>query len=137
MVDRISTEKRSALMRSVRRRGTKPEMVVRRALHSRGWRYRLHRKSLPGSPDIVFPGRRKVIFVHGCFWHGHACRKGRLPTSNVEFWSEKIERNQERDARAIDDLSSIGWRSLVIWECELAQSDAAIARIEDFLVESE
>lgn len=112
-------------------------MVVRRALHSRGWRYRLHRKSLPGSPDIVFPGRRKVIFVHGCFWHGHACRKGRLPTSNVEFWSEKIERNQERDARAIDDLSSIGWRSLVIWECELAQSDAAIARIEDFLVESE
>lgn len=120
-------------MRSVKQRNTKPEMIVRRLLHARGWRYRLNRKSLPGSPDIVFPSRRKAIFVHGCFWHGHSCKKGKLPSSNLEYWSAKIDQNRKRDARVEAELLDAGWRSLVVWQCDLDNCDAIVLKIEEFL----
>jgi DNA mismatch endonuclease (patch repair protein) len=133
MADRISQEQRSALMRSVKQRNTKPEMIVRRLLHARGWRYRLNRKSLPGSPDIVFPSRRKAIFVHGCFWHGHSCKKGKLPSSNLEYWSAKIDQNRKRDTRVETELLEEGWRSFVVWQCDLDNRDAILLEIEEFL----
>lgn len=133
MADRISQEQRSALMRSVKQRNTKPEMIVRRLLHARGWRYRLNRKSLPGSPDIVFPSRRKAIFVHGCFWHGHSCKKGKLPSSNLEYWSAKIDQNRKRDTRVETELLEEGWRSFVVWQCDLDNRDAIVLKIEEFL----
>lgn len=120
-------------MRAVKRRDTRPEMVVRRLLHARGWHYRLNRKGLPGSPDIVFPIRREAIFVHGCFWHGHRCRRGKLPSSNLEHWSQKIEQNRTRDARALQELRALGWQSLVVWQCDLDDRDAITMKIEDFL----
>jgi len=124
---------RSALMRAVRRRDTGPELTVRRALHARGWRFRLHRKDLPGSPDIVFPSRRKVIFVHGCFWHGHDCPKGRQPKTRQEFWATKIHDNRARDHRAEEALSGLGWSTLVVWQCELREREAVLQRVEAFL----
>lgn len=110
-------------MRAVKSRDTKPEMVVRRAAHALGYRFRLHRKDLPGSPDLVFPARRKAIFVHGCFWHGHDCVRGaRRPKANAEYWAAKIGRNQARDARVHDELAARGWETLTVWECELTPS---------------
>jgi DNA mismatch endonuclease, patch repair protein len=110
---------RSATMRAVKSRDTEPEMIVRRALHSMGYRFRIHRRDLPGTPDIALPGRRKVIFVHGCFWHGHECARGaRVPQNNREHWTEKIRRNRTRDARAESELIAAGWQVLCIWECE-------------------
>lgn len=106
-------------MSRIRGKNTKPEMIVRRGLHALGLRYRLHDRQLPGSPDLVFTGRRAAIFVHGCFWHGHDCPLFRLPSTRTDFWSAKIERNRERDAQALEALHSGGWRSLVIWECAL------------------
>lgn len=105
-------------MSAIRGRDTKPEMIVRRALHAAGLRYRLH-GDLPGKPDLVFPGRRAVIFVHGCFWHGHDCPMFKLPATRQDFWREKIERNQARDARDHATLVSNGWRVLTVWECAL------------------
>jgi DNA mismatch endonuclease (patch repair protein) len=96
---------------------TKPEMVVRRMLHALGYRYVLHDRRLPGSPDLVFPSRRKAVFVHGCFWHRHDCGRGFEPKSNVEFWSAKLEANRARDRRHLAALSALGWRVLVVWEC--------------------
>ncbi len=128
-----TTPERSALMRAVRRRDTAPELFLRRMLHARGWRYRLHRKDLPGSPDIVFPSRRKVIFVHGCFWHAHDCRLGRAPKSRKEFWSAKRQNNQARDKRAEAALRKLGWGSLVVWQCELKDAEAALLKTEKFL----
>lgn len=111
-------------MRAVRSRDTKPELVVRRLLHAMGYRYRLHRRDLPGAPDIVFPGRRKIIFVHGCFWHGHDCARGaRLPATNVDYWRSKIARNVTRDADNIAALKAAGWEVLVVWECQLKARD--------------
>src|ERR1700679_58130 len=102
---------RSATMRAVKSRDTEPEMIVRRALHSMGYRFRIHRRDLPGTPDIALPGRRKVIFVHGCFWHGHECARGaRVPQNKREYWTEKIRRNRTRDARAESDLIAAGWQ---------------------------
>lgn len=119
MPETISTERRSAIMRSVRQKGTAPEMVVRRIAHAIGTRYRLHRKDLPGRPDIVFPSRRLCIFVHGCFWHRHpGCRLASSPSSNTEFWQEKFARNVERDARKENELRAAGWRVEIVWECE-------------------
>lgn len=119
MPETISTERRSAIMRSVRQKGTAPEMVVRRIAYAIGTRYRLHRKDLPGRPDIVFPSRRLCIFVHGCFWHRHlGCRLASSPTSNREFWQEKFARNVERDARKENELRAAGWRVEIVWECE-------------------
>ena len=108
-------------MAAIRSTGMKPEMIVRSLVHGMGYRYRLHAKNLPGKPDLVFRPRRKVIFVHGCFWHQHpkkACKDGRAPKSNLGYWSAKLARNVTRDAKNLDDLRLLGWRVLVIWECE-------------------
>ena len=111
---------RSAVMRAVKGRDTKPEMTVRHAAHALGYRFRLHRKDLPGSPDLVFPRLKKVIFVHGCFWHGHDCARGaRAPKTNAEYWQAKIAQNVARDARVLGKLDVLGWETLTIWECEL------------------
>jgi len=119
-MDTVSVEKRSYIMSRIRSKDTGPEMVVRRALHGMGCRYRLHRRDLPGNPDIVMPGRRLAIFVHGCFWHQHRkCRGSRIPKSNVEFWRAKLERNVKRDRKAVRDLRAMGWDVKVVWECEI------------------
>ena len=108
------------MMARVRNRNTKPEMVVRSLLHRMGYRFRLHRRNLPGSPDIVLPRHKKVIFVHGCFWHGHSdCKRAARPTSNTSFWNDKINRNINRDLQALQNLSEQNWQSLTIWDCEL------------------
>lgn len=133
MVDSISSEQRSRLMRRVKRSNTKPEMIVRQLLHARGWRYRLHVKSLPGTPDIVFPSRKAALFVNGCFWHGHTCRLGRLPSSRPEFWVPKIEANRARDQRKIDQLLAAGWRVMTIWQCSLNKPQVALEDVETFL----
>ncbi|MDN7485988.1 very short patch repair endonuclease [Burkholderia orbicola] len=127
---------RSRIMRAVRSKDTRPELEVRRLLFSRGYRYRLHRKDLAGSPDLVFPGRKKVIFIHGCFWHGHDCRRGaREPATNVSYWRDKINRNRARDQAALERLVENGWSVEVIWECELGLSTrlALLAKLEKFL----
>lgn len=116
-------------MRRVKSTDTSPEMRVRRALHRQGYRYRLHVKGLPGTPDLVFPRRRKVIFVHGCFWHGHDCVRGaRTPKRNRDYWISKIDRNRERHANVVEELQAMGWRVLTVWECDLAN-----VRFEDSL----
>jgi DNA mismatch endonuclease, patch repair protein len=116
-------------MQSVRRKDTKPERLVRSLLHRLGYRFRLHRRDLPGTPDIVFPSRRLVLFVHGCFWHGHDCAKGKLPKSNLEFWTAKRKENDARDRRKQAALSEAGWRVCVVWECEIADRDALAQRL--------
>ena len=132
--DVFSPQKRSAVMRAVKSRDTRPELRLRKALFARGFRYRLHDKRLPGAPDIVFAGRRAVIFVHGCFWHGHDCRRGaRAPKQNAAYWRDKIARNRARDADHATALARDGWRVLIIWECELKDFEAAIDRATAFL----
>jgi DNA mismatch endonuclease (patch repair protein) len=114
---------------------TKPEISVRRLIHGMGYRYRLHRRDLPGTPDIVLPARRAIVFVHGCFWHGHeACRLARTPKSRVEFWTRKFKENRERDVRKIEQLRAMGWRVIVVWECELKNREALARRLRSFLV---
>lgn len=115
--DVFSRDKRSSVMRSIGRRDTRPEMQLRRLLSAHGFRYRLKRPDLPFSPDIVFSSARLAVFVHGCFWHGHACHLFRWPRSNADFWRTKIERNMERDLRVERDFLTLGWRSLTVWEC--------------------
>lgn len=112
---------------------TKPELVVRSLLHRLGYRYRLHRKELPGRPDIAFIGRKKAIFVHGCFWHGHGCKIGKLPKSNLEFWNPKIERNRQRDRENISKLEQIGWAVEEVWQCELKDFQSLERRLGLFL----
>lgn len=120
MADLKTPEERSRNMAAIRSRDTKPEMFVRRYLHSMGWRYGLHNKKLPGTPDIVLRRFKTVIFVHGCFWHGHEnCKYYRLPKSNTEFWQTKVDKNRARDVRDIDALHKLGWRVVVVWECQL------------------
>lgn len=132
--DVFTPEQRSAVMARVKGKDTRPEMKVRRLAHALGYRFRLHRKDLPGSPDLVFPGRRKVIFVHGCFWHGHDCPRGsRQPKQNADYWRAKIGRNVERDAAARAALEAQGLSVLVLWECELKDVDALAARLKAFL----
>lgn len=120
-------------MSQVKGRNTTPEMSVRRMLHAMGYRYRLHRKDLPGKPDIVFGPRKKIVFIHGCFWHGHGCSKGRLPKSNGPFWSAKIEANKARDRKNVRRLKALGWSVLSIWQCQLKEPLAVRKRIVDFL----
>jgi len=135
-MDTLTPEQRSERMSRVRGRDTKPEMLVRRLVHAMGYRFRLHRKDLPGKPDLVFPTRRKVIFVHGCFWHRHsdaACRLARMPKSKLDFWGPKLENNRKRDAVIRARLEELGWSVLVIWECETSDRDALRARIGGFL----
>ncbi len=130
MTDVYSAEKRSAVMRRVKARNTTPEMTVRKALTRLGARYRLHRKDLPGNPDIVMPGRRLALFVHGCFWHGHDCLRGaRVPKANRDYWVAKVNRNRARDARTRAALEAAGWRVETIWECELKDAAALEARL--------
>lgn len=119
MVDIVSAATRSRMMSAVRSRNTAPELAVRRGLHARGFRYRLHVKTLPGSPDIVLPKWRTVLFVHGCFWHGHSCHLFRLPATRQEWWRAKIEGNITRDSRAAEALASEGWKVIKVWECAL------------------
>lgn len=120
-------------MQSVKMKDTGPERAVRKALFALGFRFRLHRKNLPGSPDIVFPSRRKAIFVHGCFWHGHDCAKGKLPKSRIEYWGQKVEANRARDERNLREINSRGWQSYVVWECELKNRDDLLTRLGNFL----
>lgn len=114
---------RSEVMRAVKSKGTHPEMVVRRLVHALGYRYRLHYKGLSGRPDLVFRGRGRVIFVNGCFWHGHKCRRGaRMPATNVDYWKTKLARNEQRDVENVDALVNAGWKVLTIWECDTVPS---------------
>ena len=131
MTDVYSPEKRSAVMRRVKGRNTTPEMAVRRMLWRLGVRYRLHRKDLPGHPDIVMPGRKLAVFVHGCFWHGHDCARGaRVPKQNRAYWEAKVGRNRARDAASLARLESLGWRVLTVWECELKDPAGLEARLK-------
>ena len=120
-MDRVTPEQRSKMMAAVRSKDTKPEHFIRRELHARGYRFRLHRVDLPGKPDIVFPSRKCAIFVNGCFWHGHDCPAGSLPSTRHEFWKAKIGRNKNRDAENHTKLKAAGWNVLVVWECDLRQ----------------
>ena len=125
-------------MRSIRSKGMKPEMIVRRLTHRMGYRYRLYRHDLPGRPDMIFPSRRKIIFVHGCFWHQHSdpeCKIVRVPRSNLEYWEPKLRRNQERDREHHKKLYEAGWRVLTLWECEIKQKQPQelAARLQYFL----
>lgn len=128
--DVFTAEKRSAVMARVRSRDTSPERAVRRILTALGLRYRLQRRDLPGSPDIVMAGRRVAIFVHGCFWHGHDCKRGaRAPKANAQYWSAKIVRNTARDTAAQAALEAAGWTVVIVWECELKDAPALSARL--------
>lgn len=120
-------------MASVRHKDTGPEIAIRRLLHRLGYCYALHRNDLPGRPDLVFAPRRRVIFVHGCFWHGHGCPRGRLPTSRVEYWSKKIDNNRARDDRNLSDLKAMGWATCVVWQCETSDPDTLKERLVRFL----
>ncbi|MEJ5202816.1 MAG: very short patch repair endonuclease [Anaerolineales bacterium] len=132
--DNLSVEDRSRTMRSVRSQDTGPERIVRRVIHSLGFRYRLNRKDLPGKPDIVFVSRKKVIFVHGCFWHGHSCKAGaKRPKTNIDYWITKLERNKQRDLLNYQKLAEMGWQYLVIWECEIKDLNSLQEKIVAFL----
>ncbi|MBB6357199.1 very short patch repair endonuclease [Aminobacter aganoensis] len=126
---------RSRMMRAVKSKNTAPEMIVRKIVHRMGYRFRLHRKNLPGHPDLVFPSRRLALFVHGCFWHGHDCARGaRSPKTNAQYWAQKIERNRKRDAATLEALSQEGWRSCVVWECELREQEQLRTKLGDLLM---
>lgn len=128
IVDKLTPERRSENMRRIKSKDTKPELAVRRLVHRLGYRFRLHRRDLPGSPDLVFAGRRKVIFVHGCFWHQHpdpACRDARPPRSNNSYWGPKLARTIERDAASEEELRKQGWDVLTVWECDIAKPSLA------------
>ena len=135
MADTVTPEVRSAIMARIKSKGMKPEMRVRRLLHGMGYRYRLHRGDLPGRPDLVFPSRRKVVFVNGCFWHLHeGCERVRVPSSNRDYWVAKLNRNRERDIRNLALLEQAGWGVMTVWECELRQDiNAATNRLTEFL----
>lgn len=135
--DVYGPEKRSAVMRRVKGRDTTPELKVRRILTRLGARYRLHRKDLPGAPDVALPGRRLALFVHGCFWHGHDCARGaRVPKQNRDYWVGKVGRNRARDARNLAALEALGWRAEVVWECELKDAAALQDRLSALLAEA-
>jgi DNA mismatch endonuclease (patch repair protein) len=136
MSDTLDKAARSKRMSLIRGKDTGPEMIVRKVVHGMGYRYRLHQKKLPGRPDLVFPKRRKVIFVHGCFWHRHpdsSCKLTRAPKSRLNFWMPKFEANVARDAKNEETLRSMGWDILVIWECQLHDESSLKLKIESFL----
>jgi DNA mismatch endonuclease (patch repair protein) len=136
MVDSLTPPERSRVMAAVRAKHTRPEMAVRSLVHRLGYRFRLHRRDLPGRPDLVFPGRRAVIFVHGCFWHRHkdpACPLARMPKSRLDFWLPKFQANEERDSATLLRLKEQGWRTLVIWECELRDKGRVAEAVRRFL----
>ena len=132
--DPLTPAERSRQMGRVRSAGTAPELIVRRLCHRLGYRFRLQRRDLPGTPDMVFPGRRCAIFIHGCWWHGHACRRGeRVPSNNRDYWKAKVSRNRARDVRVVQELRAAGWRVLVVWECQTRDSDRLVHVLEAFL----
>ena len=134
MPDVFSKEKRSWIMSRVKGRDTKPEILVRSFLHRMGYRFRIHRRDLPGNPDIVLPRFGKVVFVHGCFWHGHkACPRSKRPTTNEDFWNKKLDGNIERDKRFRLELRRMGWKVLVVWECETRKPEKLLRKLERFL----
>ncbi|MDN7445169.1 very short patch repair endonuclease [Burkholderia cepacia] len=141
MIDVVDSVTRSRMMSGIRGRNTKPEILLRSALHRRGYRFRLHARDLPGKPDIVFPGRRAVIFVHGCFWHGHDCPLFKWPQTRPEFWKQKILRNRQNDEKAVAALQASGWRVGIVWECSLRGADKKIETVaqvvSDWLCSSE
>ena len=121
-------------MARIRSKDTSPELVLRKLIHGLGYRFRLHRKDLPGKPDLVFPARGKVIFVHGCFWHQHpGCREGRVPGSRIEYWGPKLAKNQARDAKNLSQLEEMGWDVLTVWECSLRESRQLTRTLRRFL----
>lgn len=133
-MDILTPEQRSSMMSRIRGRHTRPERAVRHTAHALGYRYRLHRRDLPGSPDLVFPGRDKVVFVHGCYWHRHrGCRLAYVPKSNIAFWTAKFARNVDRDRQAEAQLRDAGWEVLAIWECETADQVRLAAILQGFL----
>lgn len=133
MADTRTREQRRRIMQAVHGKDTGPEWIVRRLLHGLGYRYRLHPKDLPGKPDMIFPARRRAIFVHGCFWHAHGCRYGKPPKSRPLYWLPKLERNKARDAEKIAQLEALGWRALVVWQCETKDLRVLTGRLLGFL----
>ena len=133
MVDTLTPAARSALMSRIRGTNTKPELAVRRALHALGYRYRIHGRGLPGRPDLVFAGRRTVVFVHGCFWHRHGCAKTSMPKSHQDYWAAKFAANIERDRRNAEKLAEQGWRVFEAWECEINKDETLVDRLVEFL----
>lgn len=135
MADVFNTEKRSEIMSHVRNKSTAPEIQLRSMLHRAGYRFRIGVKNLPGKPDIVLAKYKTVIFVNGCFWHGHNCKRGHLPATNTQFWNEKIRKNIKRDERVAGELAELGWHVLVVWQCELkpANQVALMQKIEEYL----
>ncbi len=129
----MTNEARSRIMRAVKSSDTEPEKAVRRIAHRMGYRFRLHYAALPGKPDLAFPSRRAVIFVHGCFWHSHDCERGSRPRTNAAYWAAKLARNVERDAEQLAQLKNQGWRTLVIWECEIADANKLRNRLRRLL----
>lgn len=133
-MDTLTAAQRSERMARIKSKDTKPELVVRRLVHRLGYRFRLHRRDLPGKPDLVFPGRQRVIFVHGCFWHAHhPCKVSNRPKSNSEFWDAKFEYNRTRDLRNVNVLIDKGWNVLTVWECEVPDSASLASRLKRFL----
>lgn len=135
MTDIFNKEKRSLIMSKITGKDTKPEIIIRKALFAEGYRYRLYKKDLPGKPDIVFPGRNKVIFINGCFWHGHNCKRAALPETNKSFWEKKINGNKERDKRNLAKLKDMGWETLIVWQCEIKKNrlETLINKIKTFI----
>lgn len=131
-MDRITRAQRSKLMASIRSKDTKPELRVRSLIHAMGYRYRIH-GALPGRPDLVFARLRKVIFVHGCYWHAHKCKKGAIPATNSDFWKEKFAKNRARDRSVIRKLRAAGWSALVVWECETKDTERLVPKLARFL----
>lgn len=130
MADTQTPEQRRRTMQSVGTANTGPELRIRKLLHQFGYRYRLHRRDLPGSPDIVFPGRRKVLLIHGCFWHAHGCRQGRPPKSRPDYWLPKLARNKQRDTDVEEALRRLGWDVMIVWQCELRTKDILASTME-------
>ncbi|MFZ5883140.1 MAG: very short patch repair endonuclease [Chloroflexota bacterium] len=134
MTDTLTPPERSKRMSRIRAKDMRPEMLVRRLVHGMGYRYRLHVSNLPGKPDLVFPGRKKIIFVHGCFWHRHeGCSLARLPKTRLDFWLPKLESNRQRDKRVLEQLQALGWDVLVVWECELKAHARLMEKLRNFL----
>ena len=133
-MDVFNQSDRSAVMRSVKSKNTGAEMKVRRLLHAAGFRYFLHVKNLPGKPDIVFPRRKKAVFVHGCFWHQHGeCRSAHRPASNSDYWNAKLDRNMARDERNLANLKELGWETFVVWECAIRDQNTLLETLKSFL----